>query len=148
MYRNILVMTDFSEDSDFAAQIACELSKKFGSNLYILHVGYMDPGFTVLLDEQDISKVEKRMDESVSAKFTELESHVPCLKELDYNTIYHRGVPYEEGLKEIETGKYDLLILGSHGKTGVKKFFYGSTTAKLTRRSPISTLITRRKADK
>ncbi len=143
MYKNILVMTDFSKDSDYATQIACELAKKFDSNLYVMHVGYMDPGFTVLLDEDDISKVERKMDESVNQKFRELEKKVECLKTVDYKIIYSRGIPYEQGLKEIETGKYDLIVMGSHGKSGVKKFFYGSVTAKLTRRSPISTLVTR-----
>ena len=143
MYKNIIVMTDFSQDSDFATKIACEITKTFSSKLNILHVGYMDPGFTVLLDDDDMDKVKKRMDENVSKEFEKLEERVPCLKDVNYETIYHRGVPYEEGLKEIETGKYDLLVLGSHGKNSIKKFFYGSTTAKLTRRSPISTLITR-----
>jgi nucleotide-binding universal stress UspA family protein len=136
-------MTDFSKDSDFATQIACELAKKFSSKLFILHVGYLDPGFLVLLDEKDTAKIERKMDESVQQEFEELVKRVPCLEEADYTRLYHRGVPYEEGLKEVETGKYDLLVLGSHGKSGIKKFFYGSTTAKLTRRSPISTLVTR-----
>jgi nucleotide-binding universal stress UspA family protein len=143
MYKNILVMTDFSKDSDFASQIACEIAKKFSSKLYIMHVGYMDPGFTVLLDDEEMDKVKKRMDENVIKEFEKLQERVPCLKDVEHETIYRRGVPYEEGLKEAETGKYDLLILGSHGKSSIKKFFYGSTTAKLTRRSPISTLITR-----
>ncbi len=143
MYKNILVMTDFSKDSDFATQIACDLAKQFGSNLFIMHVGYLDPGFVVLLDEKDISKVERRMDESVQTEFEELTKRIECLRDVNYKRIYHRGVPYEEGLKEVESGKYDLLVLGSHGKQGIKKFFYGSTTAKLTRRSPISTLVTR-----
>ncbi len=143
MYKNIIVMTDFSKDSDFATQIACDLAKQFDSNLFVLHVGYLDPGFIVLLDEKDITKIERRMDESVQQEFEDMLKRVPCLDNVEYKRLYHRGIPYEEGLKEIETGKYDLLVLGSHGKTGIKKFFYGSTTAKLTRRSPISTLVTR-----
>ncbi len=143
MYKNIIVMTDFSKDSDYAVKIACELAKKFDSSLYVFHVAYLDPGFTVLIDEQELAKVEKKMDESVENEFITLEEKIGCLNDVNYKRVYHRGVPYEEGLKEIETGKYDLLIIGSHGKRGIKKFFYGSTAAKLTRRSPISTLITR-----
>ncbi len=143
MYKNILVMTDFSKDSDYAVQIACELAKKFDSSLYVFHVAYLDPGFTVLIDEHEFTELAKKMDESVLQQLDKLAERVPCLKEINYTKVYHRGVPYEEGLKELETGKYDLLVLGSHGKSGIKKFFYGSTTAKLTRRSPISTLVTR-----
>ena len=143
MYKNILVMTDFSKDSDYAVEIACEISKKFDSTLYVFHVAYLDPGFTVLIDEQEFAKLAKKMDESVEQELEQLEAKIRCLKEVNYKKVYHRGVPYEEGLKEIESGKYDLLVLGSHGKSGVKKFFYGSTAAKLARRSPISTLITR-----
>ncbi len=143
MYKNIIVMTDFSKDSDYAVKIACELAKKFGSSLYVFHVAYLDPGFTVLIDEQEFARLAKKMDESVEHELEQLEEKIKCLKDVNYEKVYHRGVPYEEGLKEIESGKYDLLVLGSHGKSGVKKFFYGSTTAKLTRRSPISTLVTR-----
>ncbi len=145
MYKNILVMSDFSEDSDFSVQTACELAKTFGSKLFVMHVGHLDPSFVVLLDDEDLKKVERRMDESVENEFIALEKRIPCIKEVGYTRIYRRGVPYEEGLKEVETGKYDLLVLGSHGRSGIKRFFYGGTTSKLARRSPISTLITRRK---
>ncbi len=143
MYKSILVMTDFSKDSDFAVQTACELASKFDAKLYVMHVGHLDPGFTVLLDDEDLKKVERRMDESVENEFIELERRIPCILEVKYQRVYRRGVPYEEGLKETETGKYDLLVLGSHGRSGIKRFFYGGTTAKLARRAPISTLITR-----
>ncbi len=144
MYKSILVMTDFSEDSDFSVQTACELARQFDSKLYVMHVGHLDPGFVVLLDDDDLKKVERRIDESVENEFVEMEKRIPCVKEVGYTRIYRRGIPYEEGLKEVETGKYDLLVLGSHGRSGIKKFFYGSTAAKLARRSPISTLITRK----
>ncbi len=145
MYKNILVMTDFSEDSNYAAQVACEMAKKFEANLYILHVAHISGDFTILLDEHEYEDIKRRVDESIKKELSEMIKNVPCLKDIKYKHIVRRGIPYEEGLKEVKSGKYDLLVVGSHGKSNVTTFFYGSTTAKLTRRSPISVHMTRLK---
>ncbi len=143
MYKNILVMTDFSEHSNYAVEVACELTAKFSCNLYILHVANVESGFTLLLDDKEYAAIKEKMDKAIEEELIKLPEKIPCLKNVNYTPIHRRGIPYEEGLKEIETGRYDLLVMGSHGKSNVTTFFYGSTTAKLTRRSPISTLTTR-----
>ncbi len=145
MYKNILVMTDFSQHSNHAIEVACEITAKFNCNLYIMHVAHIESGFTILLDDEDYEKIKNKMDKAIEKELASLPDTIPCLKGVNYAPIHRRGIPCEEGLKEVKSGNYDLLVLGSHGKSNVTTFFYGSTTAKLARRSPISTLITRLK---
>jgi nucleotide-binding universal stress UspA family protein len=52
-----------------------------------------------------------------------------------------RGEPGQEILKEIREGKYDLVILGSHGKRGLSRFLLGSVSQEVSRSAPISVLV-------
>ncbi len=142
-YNHILAMTDFSKDSIYSVRIAAELAKFYNAKLTILHVAHDESQLQVVLNAQEYSNIKKRLDDEIDKNFESLIKEVALLKELEVNTVIRRGVPYVEGLIEIEKDIYDLVVLGSHGHTGVKKFFYGSTAEKIVRRSHISVHITR-----
>lgn len=52
-----------------------------------------------------------------------------------------RGDPAEEILKEIRQGRYDLVVLGSHGKRGLNRFLLGSVSQEVLSKAPISVLV-------
>ena len=61
--------------------------------------------------------------------------------EISYEAI--RGVPYEEILKEQEAKNIDLIVIASHGKTGILKNLMGSVVDKITRRAKCQVLLVR-----
>ncbi len=143
-YKHILVMTDFSEDSLYAVSVASQIAVMSGSSLTILHVAHDESQISLYVNESDVKKIREQIDREVQEEMEKLVERVPQLKELDVKKVIRRGIPYVEGLLEIEKGKYDLVVLGSHGRTSIKKFFFGSTVAKVARRAPVSVLITRK----
>ncbi|GAB6887991.1 universal stress protein [Desulfothermus okinawensis JCM 13304] len=147
-YKHILVMTDFSEDSLYAVKIAGKLAKMSGCKLTILHVAHDESQLSLFGGEDFLKKVIERLDEEIDSKFENLKEEVSILKQIEVTKKIRRGIPYVEGLLEIEKGIYDLVVMGSHGNTSIKKFFYGSTVEKVARRSPVSVLITRRPRSK
>jgi nucleotide-binding universal stress UspA family protein len=119
------------------------LAKFYNAKLTILHVAHDESQLQIVLNAGEYENIKKRMDEEINKNFNKLMNDVALIKELEVNTVIRRGVPYVEGLIEIEKNIYDLVVLGSHGHTGIKKFYYGSTAEKIVRRSNISVHITR-----
>ena len=142
-YKKILVMTDFSKDSNIAVETAATLAQKFKAELSVLHVAHDEAHFDLYVFERELDSINKKIVEETEAAFNKLEADVPLLKEIAWESLVRRGVPYEEGLLEIENKNYDLLVLGSHGKRGVKMFLYGTTAEKMIRNCPVSVHVTR-----
>ncbi len=147
-YNHILVMTDFSKDALYAVKIAANLAKMSEAKLTILHVAHDESKLTLYGGQDYLKRVREQIDQEINEQLEALKKEVPVLKEIEVKKVIRRGIPYVEGLLEIEKGIYDLVVLGSHGTTSIKKFFYGSTVEKVARRSPISALITRRPRSK
>ena len=143
-YKHILVMTDFSKDALYAVKIAANLAKMSGSKLTILHVAHDESQIILYFGENSLNQIREELDREIQKKLEELKEQVPVLKDIEVKNKIRRGIPYVEGLLEIEKGIYDLVVMGSHGMTSIKKFFVGSTVEKVARRSPVSVLVTRR----
>jgi len=144
-YKHILVMTDFSDDALYALEIAASMAKMGGSELTILHVAHDESQLSLYVGEDTLSRIRRELDNEIDEQLKDLKKAVPVLKEIkQVNYVIRRGIPYVEGIIEIEKGNYDLVVLGSHGQSSIKKFFYGSTVEKVARRSPVSVLITRK----
>ncbi|QAR33141.1 universal stress protein [Geovibrio thiophilus] len=142
-YKKILVMTDFSKDSNLAVETAAALAMKFGAELSVLHVAHDEAHFDLYVFEKELDAINRKIIDEAEASFCRLEEEVPLLKEVTWDSLVRRGVPYEEGLHEIESKSYDLLVIGSHGKRGVKRFLYGTTAEKMIRNCPVSVHVTR-----
>jgi nucleotide-binding universal stress UspA family protein len=53
------------------------------------------------------------------------------------------GTPFQEILKRIEQGNIDLVVVGTHGRTGIEHVIVGSTAERLVRRSKVPVLTVR-----
>lgn len=121
----ILLATDGSKYSKFATQRAIEFVKRGGGELNVVYVSDVPPGFytyvpgaeRVLLDE-----AQGFMDEVVKQAERNSISPIPFLKE---------GEAFEEITKLARERKANLIIMGSHGRTGFKKLLMGSVTEKV-----------------
>ena len=143
-YQNVLVLTDFSKDSDEAVKAAVDFAKKYNSRLTVLNVVRDTYNLTYVLSDSEYNSLERKLRQHAEELFDKMETEIPELAEIGYERKIRTGTPYISCLYEIEKGNYDLVFAGSHGRTDLKKIVMGSTAEKVLRRSPISVFVTRR----
>jgi nucleotide-binding universal stress UspA family protein len=143
-FQSILVPVDFSEDSLYALEHGIMLAKQFDSKLIILHVNHDESMLFHYLTEEEYDKIRERLLNDAKAQLESLVDKFSELAKVDYHYKVRRGVPYVEIVEETEQENIDIVIVGSHGKTSAKKFFYGGTTSKVARRAKCSVMITRK----
>lgn len=143
-YSHVLVLTDFSADADEAVRTAVDFADKYQASLTILHVIRDSTALSFVLSDSEYHHLGRKLDQHAHAQFDQMEAAIPRLAKLGYRRKLRTGTPYISCLYEIENGDYDLVIAGSHGRTGLRQTLMGSTAEKVVRRSPISTFVVRR----
>lgn len=143
-YHNILVPVDGSETSYAAVAKAVELAKAFSSKVTVVQVLSLDPYIAAeyisanqtndLIERARTAIVESL--EAAKAKFHEQGIEVET--KLLEGQVIHREI-----VKAAEESHADLIIIGSHGRTGFKKLFLGSVAQSLLGESHIPVLIVR-----
>lgn len=145
--KKILVPTDFSEQANNALEVAAEIAKKYGSEIYLLHmlelpVGLVDAGL-IEGTHNDIPEVLYFM-KLAHNRFEEVKDKA-FLKDIPvYETVLFKET--FEGIKEVaQKNDCDLIVMGSHGSSGIKEVFIGSNTEKVVRNSDIPVLVIKEK---
>ena len=136
MNKIILVPTDFSEVCDNALEHGIEISKFFNYDLCILHV--IDKNTKVYLkkNELDLNYIDKKLHDTASL--------ISDLHKLTVKTISREGSIFSTISKIAEEIKTNLIILGTHGKTGIQKLT-GSYVLKVIASSPIPVIIVQKR---
>jgi len=142
-FSTILVAVDFSDSSDNAFQLALSMAQKFSAHLVILHVinepidlrGFYVPHISYEKLEEEIAEGAEKMMES----FCRL--HIDDFS--DFETRIVPGMPYEQILGQAEEAGSDLIVLGTHGRTGLDHVLFGSTAEKVVRKSKLPVLTVR-----
>ena len=135
----VLVATDGSEHSLKAVRRAIELAEKEGDDITLLAVAYFSKED---LDEIPLNiqeKLEKQAAvalKKAKALFDEKGIKVEAILEAGY-------VPANNIISRAETGKFDLILLGSTGQSGFKRLLIGSTAAKVVANAPCSVAVIR-----
>jgi len=134
---HVLCPIDFSEPSRTALAYAAAIANHFGATLDVLAVD--DP----LLAEVAASTGRVSLEEETNRELRRfcdatLESHGARSTHLHVTT----GKPAAEILRQAGDLHADLIVMGSHGRSGVKRLFFGSTTERVLRETPVPVLIT------
>lgn len=134
--KNILFLTDFSEPSEAALPFAITLARAYGAKLHGFHVllptpsAYTTPELTVAAIEAE--------DESAQEGLKRLESQ---LAGIQHESTIERGIGVWPSLERaIKENQIDLIVLGTHGRTGARKLLLGSVAEEIFRRSSIPVL--------
>jgi nucleotide-binding universal stress UspA family protein len=141
--KSILFPTDFSEGSAEALKYAVEFANRYGAKLYVLHVIY------------DVAKASGWYVPHVSMDAIYKDIQEGARKELDnfgvnelgglknIERIVQTGVPYQEIMNCAVKNKIDMIIIGTHGRTGIDRILFGSTAAQVVRNAPCPVLTVR-----
>jgi universal stress protein A len=134
-FTTILAPVDFSDTSDSAFRMALFLARQGGARLVVLHVidETMDfSGFYVPHPSLD------RMDQEFVKGATRMMTDF-CRRELggyvNVATSIVHGVPYKEILRAAEESAASLIVLGTHGRSGIERVAFGSTAERVVRRA-------------
>jgi universal stress protein A len=145
--KKILVPTDFSDYSDNALKQAIDIARQNKAKIYLFHViddGFQQCAVDYCLDEGSVQKIYK---DSIKNAKDKLQQEVKKITdkhssiEIVYDT--RRGIPYEEILKEQEEKGIDLIVIASHGKTGILKNLLGGVVDKIIKRAKCQILLVR-----
>jgi universal stress protein A len=128
-YKKILFATDFSPASDAALKYATSLARDSGATLLIAHVEELPTPYTgreMLLPQQEFPNPEIRK---------MLDAVVPTDKNVKYEHHLVLGTPAEDIVRIAEEQKADLIVIGTHGRTGLRRVLMGSVAEAVMRRA-------------
>ena len=141
----LLVPTDFSEDSEQAARYAVELAKRFQAEIHCIHVVdipadllstsayYMTGPSDQFIDQ--IREESKKNLEAFAGK---------NLEGAQVQTAFLEGSPFVEIIRYARDQQIDLVVIATHGRTGLKHVLFGSVAEKVVRKAPCPVLVVKR----
>ena len=143
----ILIAVDFSDNSSYAFDYALTLAKQFSAQLILLHV-INEPvdlrGFYV--PHISFEQLEKEI-ESGAASMMEKFCQEKLKDFTGYQTSIVSGIPYEEIIRKAQESDSSLIVLGTHGRTGLDHLIFGSTAERVVRGSTCPVLTIRLPAE-
>ena len=144
--NRILVPTDFSEHSERAAAYALELARRFDAvEVHCLHVSDIpaDPLATSAYymtgpSEHFIDQVREESQKNLDAFIAKNLPDVPVKK------AFVEGRPFVEIVRYARDNKIELMVIATHGRTGLKHALFGSVAEKVIRKAPCPVLVVKR----
>jgi nucleotide-binding universal stress UspA family protein len=143
--KKILFPTDFSEFNDAALEFASRLAAESGAILYIVHADDMEEAATVMFDT-GYPYPSPWDDKGRRESHQTLQKVVPTLPGIKYQHCYLGGTATGEIVKFAEQQAVDLIVMASHGRTGLRRLLIGSTAENLMRQAPCPVLIVKQPA--
>lgn len=141
--RVVVVPIDFSPLSDAALQRGKQFAKQFGSKLHLIHV--VEPiiqpvEFAIVppeMEEVNTRLVSERKARLETIKQTLRVEGIPCQVQATL------GKPWRTIVDYAKRAKCDLIVIATHGRTGPKHLFMGSTAERVVQHAPCSVLVAR-----
>lgn len=147
MWKTILVPHDFSSCANHAAALARDVAKIHGARLILLHVAelppMLGPGATVVPDEGGAPiNVKDYAMRSAEAHLDDLSKRLRS-DGVEVSAIATVGNVSSEITACARRENVDLVVMGTHGRTGLAHVVLGSVTEKIVRHSPVPVLTVR-----
>jgi nucleotide-binding universal stress UspA family protein len=138
----ILFATDFSEASERACQYAIMMAKKFDARILVCHVinelefpihGIFPDHYVEDHKRELAMAADRMMKEFCGRNFKEFEN---------YESVIETGIPFKKIVEKAEREDVSLIIVGTHGRTGLEHVVIGSTAEKIVRTAccPVTTI--------
>ncbi len=135
--KRIAVPVDFSNNCLEALRGACEMAAAYGAELHLIHVE--EPWIAAAMASSEPYPT-KRIEEALK------EVHVPVSGAIPVHRSVRIGDTVKELLGFLTANEIDLVVMGSHGRTGVSRLLLGSIAEAIVRRALCPVLIVRPRA--
>jgi nucleotide-binding universal stress UspA family protein len=143
----ILVATDFSDDSNYALSYAVEMAQRFSAELIVLHVD--QPLAPVMVSELnpglDLGAMNRIAEEQRLLALREVDKTVDRLREkqLKVRGLLRVGAPFLEIVTTAQNENVDLIVIGTHGRSGLAHVLMGSVAERVVRKTHCPVLTVR-----
>jgi nucleotide-binding universal stress UspA family protein len=147
--RRICVPTDFSDPADWALRYGAQLAKTFSAELHLLHVLQdfamivSDPEFAAAA--VSVGDFLQNMQKDANANLDKISSQdwLRATGQSQVIKAVRNGTPAEEICRYARKNDIDLVVCGTHGRTGIKHLLLGSVAERVIRVSPCPVLTVR-----
>jgi len=144
MFKKIVCPVDFSEFTDDILKYATNIAKKYDAELHLLHVipnlNYFTP-YESFLTPENLVLMEKNIEKEVEKDFEKIIQSI----DISVKKIIKTGVIFVEIMDYIKEENIDLVIMGTHGRSGIEHILIGSVAEKIVRKSACPVLTIRPK---
>ena len=138
--EKILFPTDFSEAAENAKRYAISFAKAFGAALYLLSVN--QPLAMAFLDPLFISDLDENRETAVRENLERLKEEI-ARRGIEVQSDMRRGSTSFEIISFAQEREIDLIIMGTHGWSGLDHVLMGSTAEAVVRKAPCPVLTVR-----
>jgi nucleotide-binding universal stress UspA family protein len=134
-FKNIVVPTDYGAAAERATEIACELAKQFRARLTLLHIWEVPlPAYSERIT-LPLEEMQAAARDAMEAEVRRVRAFFPDVASLVIPGLAWRGI--EEAVKE---HRFDLIVIGTHGRRGVDRLLMGSVAEKIVRVATVPVL--------
>lgn len=133
VFKTILAPTDFSDISAHGVRYACQLAREMGAELIFFNVVVLDESNTI--DKHEMAEHKKRLGEFVEEKVADAGVGLKIRQVVD------AGQPFGAIVDCAEKEGADLIVMSSHGRSGLSRMLIGSVTDKILRGAPCPVLV-------
>jgi nucleotide-binding universal stress UspA family protein len=142
--KRILIPTDFSEHSGIALNYACEFARRFDAELHVLHVVQdvysllPEPGLAFPPPGDYMADLRASAEKSLGDVLKAADAAgVRVVREV------REGVPFLEIVRYAKEREIDLIVIGTHGRSGLAHVLMGSVAERVVRKAPCPVLAVR-----
>ena len=139
MFKKILYPVDFSEHTEGIVEYGVAIARKFDAEFHLLHVipnlNYFTP-YESFLTPENMVAIERSIESEVERDLNKIIENIgiPVIK------VVKTGVIFMEIIDYIKTEKIDLVVMGTHGRSGIEHILIGSVAEKIVRKAPCPVL--------
>jgi universal stress protein A len=142
-FRKILVPVDFSPHSEQALRVAGEIARRYEGTLDIVHVydpiAFSLPDGYVMFTQSQIEELFAVFDEQLGRMKTMAEAAGAA----QVDTHVRQGAAATDICDFAQQGKFDLIVMGTHGRRGLSHLLLGSVAERVLRMAPCPVLTLR-----
>lgn len=129
-FQKIFVATDFSDYADHAIEYAEVVARQFGAEILLLHViesftYSVTDSMTVIGHDQALSATAEALLENLQNRLVD--------EGFSVNRVLSHGTAYKEIVEKAKEAGSDLIVIGTHGRTGMEHFLLGGVAEKVVR---------------
>ena len=132
MLKRILAPTDLSDLSARGVHYACRLAKDVGAEVTILNVVFVDESG---INKREMEEHKQRLEEFVAKNVADVGANLKMRKVVD------SGQAYGTIVERAENEQIDLIVMSSHGRSGLSRMLIGSVTDKVLRMAHCPVLV-------
>lgn len=137
-FKHLLVPTDFSDPSECALELALDLAIQQKAQLTLVHFWEIPPYPYVLASCSPpdlMTAIQEAANQQLAETLARVQVRLPSAK-----AVCRMGSPWQEIVGAIRDLHADLVVMGTHGRRGVRHALLGSVAEKVVRLSPVPVL--------